>query len=71
MARVIALGRTSWEEVVKGFVEPLAEGTLSPDPARHAIYKDLIEVYAACEAHALGRGADPSARLADFASASE
>jgi xylulokinase len=62
-------GRMSWEDVVKGFVEPLAEGTLSPDPARHAIYNDLIEVYAACEAHALGKGDDPSPRLAEFAAA--
>ena len=64
-------GRMSWEEVVKGFVEPLAESQLSPDPTRHSIYKDLIEVYAACEAHALGRGPDPSSRLAEFAAASE
>ena len=54
----------SWEEIVKGFVEPLADSKLSPDSTRHAIYKDLTEVYAACEAHALGRGPDPSARLA-------
>lgn len=49
----------SWEEVVSGFVEPLADSKLSPDSRRQAIYDDLIEVYAACEAHALGKGADP------------
>jgi hypothetical protein len=27
-----------------------------PDLARHSIYKDLIEVYAACEARSLGKG---------------
>jgi sugar (pentulose or hexulose) kinase len=48
----------SWAEIVKGFVEPLADSKLSPDPARHTIYEELIEVYAACEAHALGKGAD-------------
>src|SRR3954464_7998881 len=58
-------GQLSWEEIVHGFVEPLADGKLSPDRAHHAIYQDLIEVYAACEAHALGHGPDPSARLAE------
>jgi xylulokinase len=61
----------SWEEAIEGFVEPIAESALRADPARHAIYRDLIEVYAACEAHALGRGADPAPRLAQFAEAQE
>ena len=64
-------GHRSWEEAVKGFVEPLADSKLSPDPELHAMYRDLIEVYAACEAHALGTGGDPSSRLANFASAGE
>jgi len=58
---------SSWEETITGFVEPLADSALSPDPINHAIYKDLIEVYAACEAHALGKGPDPSEVLAAFA----
>ena len=53
------------------FVEPLAQGAISPDPARRAIYQELIDVYAACEAHALGQGRDPSPRLAEFAAARE
>jgi xylulokinase len=61
-----AAGHMSWEEVVSGFVEPLAESKLLPDPARHEIYEDLVELYGVCEAHALGKGADPSSRLADF-----
>jgi xylulokinase len=44
----------TWDEVIKGFVEPMAETALKPDPARHAMYRDLIEVYAAREADALG-----------------
>ena len=59
--------RSSWEETVSGFVEPLADSALSPDPINHAIYKELIEIYAACEAHALGHGADPAPQLARFA----
>jgi len=65
-ASVPAAGHLSWEEVVTGFVEPLAESKLLPDSARHALYEDLVELYGACEAHALGNGADPSSRLADF-----
>ncbi len=63
-------GRMPWEEVVKDFVEPLADSRLSPDPARHAIYDDLIDLYAACEAHALGKGPEPSERLTAFATGS-
>jgi xylulokinase len=63
--------RMSWEDTVVGFVEPLADRALSPDRINHAIYDDLIEVYAACEAHALGRGPDPSPQLAEFAATRE
>ena len=51
-------------------MEPLADSKLLPDPARRAIYDDLIELYAACEAHALGKGPEPSERLAAFAAGS-
>jgi xylulokinase len=44
----------TWDEVINGFVEPVAESALKPDLARHAVYRDLIEVYAAREADALG-----------------
>jgi xylulokinase len=57
----------SWDEAIDGFVEPIAESALRPDPTRHAIYRELIDVYAACEAHAVGNGADPASRLAEFA----
>ena len=59
----------TWDEVVKDFAEPVAQSVLTPDPARHAMYRELIDVYAACEAHALGRGPDPAPRLATFAQA--
>jgi xylulokinase len=49
-----------WDQVVKDFAEPVAASRLSPDPSRHALYRDLIETYAACEAHALGRGELPA-----------
>ena len=62
-------GAVSWDEVVRDFAEPVAHSRLSPDPARHAVYRELIDVYAACEAHALGRGPDPAPLLARFRAA--
>ena len=55
-----------WSEVVAGFVEPIVESRVEPDATRHAMYQDLLKVYAACEAHALGRGPDPSSLMASF-----
>ena len=61
----------SWDEAIAGFVEPIAQSALRPDPARHAVYRELIDVYAACESHALGHGEDPAPRLAQFAATTE
>ena len=51
---------TAWEEVVRGLAEPIAASRIAPDAARLATYRDLIGIYAACEAHALGRGPAPA-----------
>jgi xylulokinase len=50
----------AWEDVVRGLAEPVAASRLRPDPARHEVYRRLMPVYEACEAHALGRGPDPT-----------
>jgi xylulokinase len=55
-----------WEKVVEGFAEPVTRSRVSPDPSRHGVYADLLDVYAACEAHALGRGPDPRPLLEGF-----
>jgi xylulokinase len=52
-----------WDDVVEGFVEPIAATRLEPDGGRHDFYGSLIQLYAACEAHALGRGPDPEPLL--------
>jgi hypothetical protein len=57
---------TGWDEVIRGFVEPVPESRLVPDTRRHALYQELIHVHAACEAHALGRGPDPGPLLSRF-----
>jgi xylulokinase len=47
--------RLTWDEVVAGVVEPLITLRLQPDRERHAIYKDLMPVYARREAEALNQ----------------
>lgn len=59
-------GSTSWLHVIAGVAEPLADLRIDPDPARHALYRDMMSVYAACESHALGRGPDPHPELERF-----
>jgi xylulokinase len=59
---------TSWSEVVSGLAEPDAGSRVVPQPDRHAFYRDMLEIYAACEAHALGRGPDPAPLLDRLAS---
>jgi xylulokinase len=56
----------SWPDVVASLAEPLALSAVDPDPKRHALYVDMIPVYAACEAHALSRGPDPREVIAQF-----
>jgi xylulokinase len=43
----------TWDEVVAGVVDPLITVRLQPDRERHAIYVDLMRVYAGREAEAL------------------
>jgi sugar (pentulose or hexulose) kinase len=45
----------SWDDVVRGFVEPLASTRIEPDPRSHAIYRELMPMYATREAAALKR----------------
>jgi xylulokinase len=57
----LARGRElPWEEVVAGFVEPWPASVVRPDPKRVRVYRRMRRVYAACEAHALGKGPDPT-----------
>jgi xylulokinase len=55
--------RIGWDEVVRGFAEPIVDTRLEPSARRHAFYRELMEVYAACERYALGKGADPAPLL--------
>ena len=56
----------TWDDVVAGLAEPAPGDRLRPDARDAASYADLIRVYEACEAHALGLGADPLPRIAEF-----
>jgi xylulokinase len=57
----------SWEQVIDGLVEPVAASRLDPHPAAHTVYRELMKAHEACEAHALGRGPDPSPLLSRLA----
>jgi len=59
-AHTIATSRpVEWDDVVRAVVAPLVTVRLQPDHQRHAMYRDLMRVHAACEAHALGLGPAP------------
>jgi xylulokinase len=49
----------AWDEVVTGVAEPMARSRVRPIAENVALYAELQNVYAACEAHALGHGPDP------------
>ena len=57
----------SWEQAIDGLVEPVAASRLAPHPAAHTVYRELMKAHEACEAHALGRGPDPSPMLSRLA----
>ena len=54
---------TGWDDIVRGFAEPVASTRIEPDARRHGFYRELMQVYAACEAHALEKGPDPEPLL--------
>jgi xylulokinase len=51
-----------WETVTAA-VQPVSAARIAPEPNARAIYRRLLPLYAACEAHALGLGPDPTAAL--------
>ena len=53
-----------WDDVTSMVAEPERESGIAPDPAANAIYRRMLPLYAACEAHALDRGPDPTSALA-------
>jgi xylulokinase len=55
-----------WSTIV-AIAQPAATSLIPSNPGRHAIYRELLPIYEACEAHALGRGPDPTPALDRFA----
>jgi xylulokinase len=50
----------TWDDVTRDLVEPIAASRLRPRSEVHAMYRELMRVHDACEAHALGRGPYPA-----------
>jgi len=56
----VARGRkVSWEDIIRGFAEPMAESRIDPVPSRVEMYAEMKKVYSACESHAIRGGDDP------------
>jgi sugar (pentulose or hexulose) kinase len=52
-ADAVSEGRPlSWDAVTAGLARPAPRTRITPDPTRHAIYRELLPVYEACEARA-------------------
>ena len=51
--RAAAGAPVSWDEVIRGIVEPIAASRLRPRPDVQAVYKELMQIHAGCEAQAL------------------
>ncbi len=60
-----------WDDVVSGFAEPVGARRLRSRGALHDVYLDLMRVHAACEAHALGNGPDPTPWVQELAARSQ
>ena len=60
-----------WDDVVSGFAEPVGARRLRSRGALHDVYIDLMRVHAACEAHALGNGPDPTPWVQELAARSQ
>jgi xylulokinase len=52
---------------ITAIAQPSPSTRIAPNPGRHAVYRELLPIYEACEAHALGRGPDPTPALERFA----
>jgi len=54
-------------DTITAIARPNTSSLISPNPVRHATYRELMPIYEACEAHALGQGPDPTPALERFA----
>jgi xylulokinase len=50
---------TTWEDILRGLAEPDAASRIVPRRHHTELYAQLMRVYQACEAHALGLGPPP------------
>jgi xylulokinase len=52
---------------VTAIAQPNPSSRIVPNARRHAVYRELLPIYEACEAHALGLGPEPTPALERFA----
>jgi hypothetical protein len=51
---------------IAAIAQPPSSSLVAPNARRHAVYRELLPIYEACEAHALGRAPDPTPALERF-----
>jgi xylulokinase len=66
-ADTVAEGSPLPWSTIAAMAQPNPAGVITPNRRRHAIYRELMPIYEACEAHALGHGPDPTSALERFA----
>jgi xylulokinase len=66
-ADAVAEGTPLPWSTIAAIAQPNPSTRVAPNPRRHAVYRELLPIYEACEAHALGRGPDPTPALERFA----
>jgi xylulokinase len=59
-------GAADWDEIVAGFVDPVASSRVEPNPGCRELYDRLAGVHAACERAAMGCRPAPDAEIAAF-----
>jgi xylulokinase len=56
----------AWEDIVAGVTAPALEDRIDPHPDRQELYTSFVELYRACEDHALRGGPDPESLRREF-----
>jgi xylulokinase len=65
-ADTVAEGAPLPWSTITAIAQPNPSSLIAPNARRHAVYRELLPIYEACEAHALGRGPDPTPALERF-----
>ncbi len=66
-ADTVADGNPLPWSTIAAIAQPSPSSLIAPNAERHGVFREMLPIYEACEAHALGRGPDPTPALERFA----